>query len=234
MASSDNLASIEPWTLRPSFTDSLFPEAFACDYQAVTIALQKSLSGSSSDTIPPFLNLVNPDTTPSSTVSGLSGSDQETAPKPQKNTVLSATGKVSKRKSRASKRSQTTFIAADPMNFRQMVQQVTGARLDNSPMPMAPISKPEPQRPRSRLPSGELFLPTLDTSSFFLDHHHQQQQETVGFTSAAGHAISGPAPLTFEASVGAVDADLESPASEFDTYLNFPTHFPTLESWKVM
>ncbi|KAK4272407.1 hypothetical protein QN277_020971 [Acacia crassicarpa] len=226
MASSHNLASIEPWTLRTTFADSFFPETFACDYEALTKALQKSLSGST--TSDPFLNLVNPHTTPSSTVS-----DQETAPKRHRSSVLSATGKVSKRKPRASKRSHTTYIAADPMNFRQMVQRVTGVRPDNSQMPMAPILKPEPQRPRSRLPCGELFLPTLDTSSFFLDHQ-QQKEETVGSTPAAVPAIPGR-PLTFEPPVvGVVDADLDSPASEFDAYLNFPTHFPTLESWKVM
>ncbi|KAI9121576.1 hypothetical protein K1719_008609 [Acacia pycnantha] len=230
MASSHNLASIEPWTLRTTFADSFFPETFACDYETLTKALQKSLSGSTtSDTASPFLNLINPDMTPSSTVS-----DQETAPKRQRSSVLSATGKVSKRKPRTSKRSHTTYIAADPLNFRQLVQQVTGVRLDNSQMPMAPILKPEPQRPRSRLPSGELFLPTLDTSSFFLDHQ-QQKEETVGSNPAAGPTIPGPVPLTFEPPVvGVVDADLNSPASEFDAYLNFSTHFPTLESWKVM
>ncbi|RWW17871.1 hypothetical protein GW17_00018172, partial [Ensete ventricosum] len=37
------------------------------------------------------------------------------------------TGRVSKkRKSRASKRSPTTYIAADPANFRELVELITG------------------------------------------------------------------------------------------------------------
>ncbi|KAI4386604.1 hypothetical protein MLD38_004522 [Melastoma candidum] len=51
---------------------------------------------------------------------------------------LSARGNVPKKKStkkrrkpRTTKRSNTTFIAADAANFRQMVQQVTGVRFDN-------------------------------------------------------------------------------------------------------
>ncbi|KAF7803966.1 calmodulin-binding protein 25 [Senna tora] len=214
MAYSDHLASIEPWTFRTTFADSWFTEALARDAQALTNALHKSLSHT------------NPDTTPTSAVSALSGSDQETPSKRQRTTVPPATGKVSKRKSRASKRSsQTTFIAADPANFRQMVQQVTGVRVDNSQMIMAPMLKPEPQRNGSRLlPSAAgdgVYLPTLDTSAVLLDRHRQE----VG---SAGPGISGPGPLAF----GIVDDGdcFATPALDFDT---FPS-FPTLESWKVM
>ncbi|KAE9465787.1 hypothetical protein C3L33_02290, partial [Rhododendron williamsianum] len=44
MASSDNLASMEPWTFRPAFADSWISEAFARDTETLTKALQKSLS----------------------------------------------------------------------------------------------------------------------------------------------------------------------------------------------
>ncbi|KAI4300940.1 hypothetical protein L6164_034266 [Bauhinia variegata] len=230
MASPENLASMEPWNFRPTFTDSWFTEAIARDAEALTRALQKSLSEAntealSSDTISQFLNF-KPDTTPTPTVSSLSGSDQETAPKRSKNTIPGATGKVSKRKSRASKKSQTTFITADPANFRQMVQQVTGVRFSNSQIPMTPILKPEPQRLISRLPVGGGCLPTLDTSAFLLDHHHQQ---VVGPTSAAGAGTSGPGPFPFAPSIGVVDSGLGSGGlGGFDTF----SSFPTLESWK--
>ncbi|KAI4348561.1 hypothetical protein L6164_009271 [Bauhinia variegata] len=230
MTSSENFPSMEPWAFRSPFADSWFTEALARDAETLTKALQNSLSGANTetDTISPFLNLIKPDATPTPTVSGLSGSDQETAPKRQRNTIPGATGKVSKRKSRASKRSQTTFITADPANFRQMVQQVTGVRFGNSQIPMAPILKPEPHRLGSRLPVGGGCLPTLDTSAFLLDHH---QEQVVGPASAAGTGISGPGPLPFAPSVGVVDSVL-GPAGfgDFDTLPSFPT----LESWKVM
>lgn len=238
MASSENLASIDPWTFRPPFAESWFTDAFSRETETLTKALQKSLSGTNpemltSDTISPFMDLVKPDTSPTPTVSGLSGSDQDAVPKRQRSSIPPvAGGKVSKRKSRASKRSQTTFITADPANFRQMVQQVTGVRLGNSQMPMAPILKPEPQRLGNRVPvsGGAGCLPTLDTSAFLLDHH---QQQMVGPASAAaGAGFSGSAPLPFAPSVGVVDgASIDSAGLDFETLASFPT----LESsWKVM
>lgn len=85
-------------------------------------------------------------------------------------------------------------------------------------MPMPQILKPEPHRPRSRLPPGDLFLPTLDTSSpFLLD----RQDEVVGSTApAAGPHVPEPPVAVVEAAV--------APALEFDAYLSY---FPTLESW---
>lgn len=236
MASSENLAGIEHWAFRPTFADSWISEAFARDTDTLTKALQKSFSNSStggtldSDTISPFLNLIKPETvqTPTVSVSGISGSDPETAaPKRQRCTNSAAASKVSKRKSRASKKSQTTFITADAANFRQMVQQVTGVRFGNSHVPMAPILKPEPQRPGNRLPGGGC-LPTLDTSAFLLDHHLQQ---VVGSSSVGGSVsgVTGSSPLSFAHAVGVADGGVAG-GLDFDT---FPS-FPTLESWKVM
>lgn len=234
MASSQHLPSLEPWNFRQSFADNWTCDALARQNEVITKALQKSLSGANSDALAtdvfsPSLNLVKSDASPTTpTVSGLSGgSDPEMAPKRQRNTIAPAGGKVSKRKSRASKRSQTTFIMADPANFRQMVQQVTGVRFGNSPMPVVPILKPEPQRPGSRL-QGAGCLPTLDTSAFLLDHH---QQQVVGPNSAAGsvNGVSGPGPLSFGPNTGFSDAGSVG-GLDFDTYPSFPT----LESWKVM
>ncbi|KAG2687469.1 hypothetical protein I3760_09G052200 [Carya illinoinensis] len=237
MASSENLASIEPWAFRPAFADSWMSEAFARDNDTLTKALQKSFCGANldflqTDTISPFLNLIKPDTAPTTpTVSSLSGGSEPETVAPQKrqrNSIPAAqAGKVSKRKSRASKRSQTTFITADPANFRQMVQQVTGARLGNSQTPVVPILKPEPQRPGSRLP-GPGCLPTLDTSAFLLDHHQQQAMRP---NSAAGAVtgVSSAGQLSFGPNMGLAEGSGIG-GLDFDT---FPS-FPTLESWKVM
>ncbi|XVE60938.1 hypothetical protein DITRI_Ditri06bG0001000 [Diplodiscus trichospermus] len=223
MASSENQASIEPWMFRPSFADSWISEAFARDTETLTRALQKSISSSFSntDSLSPLLSLINTNTSPTPTptpsASNLSGSDPETAPKRQRTVNPPPTGKVSKRKSRASKRSQTTFITADPANFRQMVQQVTGVRFGNAQMSLSPILKPEPQRPGSRLPNGVApgCLPTLDTSAFLLDHQQ-----------ASGGAVVGSSLLPFQSSVVAEGV---ASTGACDT---FPS-FPTLESWKM-
>ncbi|GMJ02394.1 calmodulin (CAM)-binding protein of 25 kDa [Hibiscus trionum] len=209
MASSlENLGSIESWAFRPTFTDSWLSEAFARDTEALTRALQVSISNSDSSSLSPLFSLVNSDPFPTPSGSNLSGSDPETTLKRQRTVELPPTGKVSKskRKSRASKRSQTTFIKADPTNFRQMVQEVTGVRFGNAQMCPGPILKPEAQRPGS--------LPTLDTSAFLLDHC----QPSSGAVAGSGFV---PLQASVVANAGA--------SSDCDS---FPC-FPTLESWKA-
>ncbi|XP_004493311.1 calmodulin-binding protein 25 [Cicer arietinum] len=244
MTSSENFASIEPWMFRSAMGDTWLADYIARDAETLTKALQKSFSATPEDARSPFLNLVNTDSatttitaTPTPTVSSLSGSDQDSAPKRQR----VAAGKIPRRKSRASKRSQTTFITADPANFRQMVQQVTGVRFGaGSNVSMAPVMKPEPHRAvgftGGRLPSaGAGYLPTLDTSAFLLDQHGQHQQQTmVGSNSAANDGpgeISGLGQLSFGQPIDD-DAGFGSAGLDFET---FSSCFPTLESsWKVM
>uniref|UniRef100_A0A2P2ME55 Uncharacterized protein LOC105136902 n=1 Tax=Rhizophora mucronata TaxID=61149 RepID=A0A2P2ME55_RHIMU len=253
MASSENLESLEPWSFPQNFPDLWISEAYARDTDTLTKVLQKSFCNNSSIaannaanpvsetlTSDSFLAFINgetaspalPPATPSA--SNVSGSDPETAPKRQRNAMPGATGKVSKRKSRASKKSQTTFITADPANFRQMVQQVTGIRFASSQMPLAPVLKPEPQRLGGRFQGcggaggGAGCLPTLDTSTFLLDHHHGQM--VMGSTSGSGSGpIVGPGPMCFTQSLvadGGRGGAGSAPGLDFD--------FPTLESWKVM
>ncbi|KAK8649209.1 hypothetical protein V6N13_129943 [Hibiscus sabdariffa] len=180
MASSlENLGSIESWAFRPSFADSWLSEAFSRDTQALTKALQHSISNP--DSLSPAL--LNSSPLPTPTASNVSGSDPETTLK--RHPALRPappSGKVSKskRKSRASKRSQTTFIKADPTNFRQMVQQVTGVRFGNAQMSPSPIL--EPHRPGS--------LPTLDTSAFLLDQ--PQPSSVVANAGASSDCDSFP------------------------------------------
>jgi len=236
-SSSENLAaSIESWMYRPAMTDTWLSDYIARDAETLTKALHKSLSSSSSspeDALSPFLNLIKTDsttvnTTATPTVSSLSGSD-DSAPKRQR----VAAGKISKRKSRASKRSQTTFITADPANFRQMVQQVTGVRFGSgSNVSMAPLVKPEPHRVvgvtgGGRFTTGGGCLPTLDTSAFLLQHHHHHQQQTMVGSNSDGSEMTGLGPLSFGQPIGEDAAGLD-----FET---FSSCFPTLESsWKVM
>lgn len=214
MTSSENL---ETWNFRPSFADSWISEIFSRDTETLTKALQKSLSNYS-DTVTgddyssPVLNMAKPETTSSLQNSSVSGSDPETPVPKRRNGV--ANGKVTKRKSRATRRSTTTFITADPANFRQLVQQVTGVSFVNGQLPVAPLLKPEPQRAFNGFQG---CLPTLDTSAFLLDHH----QQVAGPTSTAMGYTTHTPPGT--AAVGGAGFDFESFSS-----------FPTLESWKVM
>lgn len=154
LVSSENLANIETSMFRSLFDDPWISESFSRDTQALTIALQKSISDSFTDSI-------------ASPVS-------EAVPKHYRTAGPPPTGKVCKRKPRASKKSRTTFITADPANFRRMVQQVTGNGSGDGKMTtVSPILKPEPQRPGNQLPNGTVpgYLPTLDTSALLLDHH---------------------------------------------------------------
>ncbi|XP_030494155.2 calmodulin-binding protein 25 [Cannabis sativa] len=208
---SENLATttIDPWVFKPTSlsADSWFSDLLNRDADSIiTKALQKSIANSSP---PPDLILHTQTLSlpqPSSTTTTMNNTTTTS------NTI---TGKISKRKSRATKRSNTTFITADPANFRQMVQQVTGVRFGSAPFSTstsAPILKPEPQRAcSSRFPIANGCLPTLDTSAFLLD---QPPLVPLSSFSPVSMGLGG---------VGEVGLELESLPS-----------FPTLESWKVM
>lgn len=228
MASSENWTSFETWAFRPTFENSWISEAFTRENEVITRALQISISSGVSSApvdVSPYsdlANVVKPET-PSSQHQGQSfsssggGSEAETVSKRSaQNPGIPPKGKISKRRSRSSKRSPPTFITADPENFRQMVQQVTGVRFDSGHVPAGSVVKPEPQRAvdmMNRLQPGSL-LPTLDTSAFLLDHHQQVA------APAAGQGFVSPAVV---AQGGAAGLD-------FDGF----SCFPTLESWKVM
>ncbi|XP_010909328.1 calmodulin-binding protein 25 [Elaeis guineensis] len=198
---------------------SWISDAFAHESEALTRALQISLSDDSSAPNLPSSSSSSP--SPETLSAGsfllrpLPATGLDSASTRRRNPIpCSPSTKVSKRKSRASsKRSPTTYINADPANFRQMVQQVTGIRLGDAGVPVEPVLKPEPQRPtvgRPLLPQS--CLPTLDTSAFWLDR--------------AG--MVGPAAAVHVSSFG--PAAVEGPAFDFDPLASFPT----LESWSVI
>lgn len=214
------MTSSEPWNYRPVFTDSWLSEAFARDTDTITNALHKTFVNHSEsesylveDPFYPLFDMVKPESTSTLPTPSVSGSDPDTPVPKRRGGNGVANGKITKRKSRASKKNTTTFINADASNFRQMVQQVTGVKFGNGQVPVANVLKPEPQRMVNRFQG---CLPTLDTSAFLLDHHVNapvmSQQPVMGFTPASGAAEGGGAGFDFEAFSG----------------------FPTLESWKVM
>lgn len=205
--SSENATSFDQVSFRHPFPDTWLSESIiARETEALTKVLQKSISNEYDPLMPVYFPDTKPETNPSST------SDPEYAPKRIRNPIPTG-GKITKRKSRASKRSPTTFITADPSNFRQMVQQVTGIRFGSSHVPVSPVLKPEPQRIGNRM---QMCLPTLDTSAFSLGHHHQQ---------VVGPAVD-PTAVGAQASYAPEVSGLEYDSS-------FPA-FPTLESWRVM
>ncbi|KAL9232680.1 hypothetical protein vseg_007762 [Gypsophila vaccaria] len=227
MGTYDNIGSIETWAFRPTFETSWFPsETFARDNEVLTKALTQSLSYGLEDRNVSYSETPSPFRVQSVSSSG--GSEQEVEaetvsvskrPAPRNAVVR----KIAKRKSRASKRSTTTFITADPANFREMVQQVTGVGY-GSGSGRGPVLKPEPQRVGVGLGSGlaarvqgvghgGYMLPTLDTSAFLLDHH----QQVVG---------PGGGDQRFGSNTG----EINGPGFDFDGL----SCFPTLESWKVM
>ncbi|XP_057547597.1 calmodulin-binding protein 25-like [Amaranthus tricolor] len=212
---SDNLfSSTEMWAFRSAIENSWIAEAFALDTQILTKALHNSISNNIDSPNVSYSEPLNSEAPSSerqthSFSSSTGATEPETVSKRDRN-APSANGKIKKRKSRASKRSPTTFINTDPENFRQMVQQVTG-----SGMVVGSVVKPEPCRPVgvvNRLQTGYV-LPTLDTSAFLLDNH---QKRAVG---------SGPVNVD----IGPGSVVVEDDGSGFD--FNGFTGFPALESW---
>lgn len=227
---------IEPWMFRSTTTttigDSWYPDAFARETEsALTRALQQSLFSNhnhqQSEFVSAATHAVSPSymmkqsdycsNTPSAstvTASG-SGSEPETPGSKRRGGSLGVTiGKPTKRKSRASKRSMTTFIETDAANFRQMVQQVTGVKLSgNGQLPGSTVLKPEPLR-QPFINKLQGLLPTLDTSAYLLDNQNNNKYMT---TSTMG--FSQPPTMNVVADDGGAGMDFYSFCS-----------FPTLES----
>ncbi|KAL2464547.1 VQ motif-containing protein motif-containing protein [Forsythia ovata] len=224
MASSENYVTVEqPWMFRQSFADSRVSDFYTKENETLTKALQMSFTGgvaAAADTETPLLVKPETGTFQTPTISGVSESEAPVS----KPLTVGLTRKITKRKSRAAKGATTTFITADPANFRQMVQQVTGVRFGglNGQLPFTQVLKPEPQRPVNRLqPSGG--LPTLDTSSFLLGQTHHHRVDPASYLVTQPPVVSVPPPPAVVTDGGSGGLDFNSLCS-----------FPTLESWKVM
>ncbi|KAJ0977555.1 hypothetical protein J5N97_013029 [Dioscorea zingiberensis] len=168
-----------------------FGASFARDNAALTRALQISLSDENfSESLPVIPTQPEPEAEP--------------GPKPIRNQDrYSPAGRVGKRKTRVVRRATTTYITADPANFREMVQRMTGVQFGDPVLPVEPAGRSGLNRAGVQRQQQQWALPsTLDTSSALLGNRVQ---------------MGGPA---------AVEA-----GTEFD--LEQVLSFPTLESWGV-
>ncbi|XP_072997070.1 calmodulin-binding protein 25-like [Typha latifolia] len=157
----NNCLSLDSWT-------SMLSDAFARDNEALTRALQISLSENSTSTS----SAISADTpSPSPSASSLLRrfvSPEPAVPSPVR---LDPTGRIGKRKARPSKRAPTTtYITADPANFMEMVQHATGNRAGGAG-PVEPVARSQPGRGAA----VEQMLPTLDTSAFLLDQAREDK-----------------------------------------------------------
>ncbi|KAL8206006.1 hypothetical protein R6Q57_009557 [Mikania cordata] len=229
MTSSNDLASIDSWMFRSTIADSWYPESFARETEsALTKALQQSFFNTQQHSqINHPISSTNfaikqsnyctntpSDSTVSLTVTASgSGSEPETPGSKRHHNLGVSVARPAKRKSRASKRSMTTFIQADPANFRQMVQQVTGVKLvGNGQVPVSSVVKPEPMR-QSFVNKLQGVLPTLDTSAYLL-----QNQDI----STRRVPVSGSTPTTGFGQLPAVNQVTED-GVDFYSFSSFPT-----------
>ncbi|ERM98256.1 hypothetical protein AMTR_s00095p00177830 [Amborella trichopoda] len=206
------MTSDNGWTVRPLNSDSWLSNPFARDADAaLTRALQCQLSQThnadanltrADDRFFPraeVMSLTRVVQKEQSAATSSSTSSENEAPFSatlRRNLTSTVSGKIAKRKSRAQIKSPTTFINADPSNFRQLVQEITGIRLPYSPGNQIPgILKPEPQRP----PKFQTLPSTLDS-----DH-------ALMLGQAHGNVHQAHLPI------------MESPMFDFQAFQSFPT-----------
>ncbi|URE01076.1 VQ motif [Musa troglodytarum] len=200
----DIFSALDATMYRPE--SAWISEASARENAALTRALQISLSDTTTTTSSSSASAFTPPSSSSSSSSAAAAADAilrrrgALGPAPA--------GRVSKRKSRASKPSTTTYIDADPANFRELVQRVTGARLEGDPAEPQ-LMRPKLVRPAvgARADPQQICLPTLDTSAFLLD------TGAVAVAVPSNDSPFGPPPV-------------------FDFDPRLPV-FPTLESWAM-
>ncbi|KAK9070764.1 hypothetical protein SSX86_011166 [Deinandra increscens subsp. villosa] len=221
-----NLSMIDPWMFTSTIADSFYPDAFARETEsALTKALQQSLFNQSEVVSPSFfVNQTDSSRSSASTVTASgsgSGSDPETPGSKRFGSKIGVSiGKTTKkRKSRASKRSATTFIEADPADFRRMVQEVTGAKLEgDGKLPVTTAEKPRNRRRFINEFQG--ILPTLDTSANFVEVQNGDTRRIPAAGSTSTANVCSKVPATSRATGKGVAAiDFYSLCS-----------FPTLES----
>ncbi|KAM0922914.1 hypothetical protein ACQ4PT_005857 [Festuca glaucescens] len=138
-----------------------------------------------------------------------------------------AARRIAKRRPRPSRRLPTTYISADPAEFRRMVHQVTGA--DEPPPPPQQQQQQMAEEPlllhalAGRMAAGgadrALLLPTLDTSAFLLGGRRARPAE------ARTDALPLPPPPP---------CDVGSIALDNNTSGRSGCGFPTLESWDLL
>ncbi|KAG8367785.1 hypothetical protein BUALT_Bualt16G0108900 [Buddleja alternifolia] len=211
MAYSDNLMTMEqPWMFRSTFSDAWTSDFFTKETEMLTKALQTSIASTTSSNgdvsaAETFDSLYSkPEISPVQTPT-ISGASENEVSASKHRRSLPPSGRVAKRKPRASKRAATTtFFTADPANFRQMVQEVTGVNFGrfNGRFAVAPVLNGEDRTAANLLQCGG-GLPTFDSSEFLLDGGNLSPVMANGGAAVAEHY--------------------------FDSFCSFPT----LESWKA-
>lgn len=197
------------WQMHPTFDDCLIQDIFTMESETLNNALQKSFAGNHPSYAEDLLSAQMVESffaAPVPTPTAFGGLEND-APFSRTHQSVAPSGRVTKRKSRGTKRATTTtFITADPSNFRKMVQQVTGGSfvLMDEYFPVSPVLKPEPCRPMNGLqPCGGLH--TIDSPVFPLQ-------------DSSAQLLPPPAAVA------------DGGATQFDSFGGFPT----LGSWKVM
>ncbi|XP_078438057.1 calmodulin (CAM)-binding protein of 25 kDa [Wolffia australiana] len=160
-----------------------------------------------------YLGFIGEEATAAEFYGGAAGVSRSLAA-PPKPTWHPTEKKISKRKSRASKRAATTYITVDVATFREMVQQVTGGRVTGGAGAAA-------EGGAVAAPPFSDYLPTLDTSSFLLESF-------AASSPSQGSSFSPPPPPPMD---GGAAFLLEPPPPPPPAAFHC---FPTLESWRVV
>nr|CAB3472867.1 unnamed protein product [Digitaria exilis] len=212
--------------------------ATAFENEALTSALRASMApvhGSVAFAAAPssFCSLATPSSSTSSASELLSSGHDAPAPAscgsarpPARALKGPKGGRVSKRKPRPSRRAPTTYITADPANFRRLVQETTGLPIPAVATLSSSSSFPAAAEPAAWTPAPAYVLPTLDTSAFLLDPATAPAPEDK--------SSIGPASATTAPAATVAAADDSSLLLEMDAMIDFP--FPTLdlESWGII
>ncbi|XP_062208630.1 calmodulin-binding protein 25-like [Phragmites australis] len=203
--------------------------AAAFENEALTSALRASMSPAHAATA--AASFYSPTTPSSSTFFAYELlSDGHDAPAPAAQSLAGPKGgRVSKRKPRPSRRAHTTYITADPANFRRMVQEITGFPVPgtSSGVQAAAASEHASDAP-SWPPAPACVLPTLDTSAFLLDPA-MTVPAPEGKSSGGGGASAVAAALGADEQCSVLQ-ELEAMACA----PAFMPDFPTLESWGII
>ncbi|KAE8811994.1 translation initiation factor IF-2 [Hordeum vulgare] len=214
------------------YTAWLSPAAAAFENEALATALARASASAS-----PSSRTPSSSSTTTSSASDLSSAPYDAPALPAVSCRPSSaaeaaarqcTGRVSKRKPRVSRRPQTTYISADPANFRRMVQEITGYALPGAEKASA---VPAPRRPDPLA----FVLPTLDTSACFLLHQDQapslSQQRWEDKTSGGAAAATAMPAMADDSSLQLMQ-ELEAMMTAPPAVSSFPTL--DLESWGMM
>ncbi|KAL5228161.1 hypothetical protein ABZP36_016426 [Zizania latifolia] len=229
-----------PWTARPTW---LSPVGAAFEDDALTAALWASMSPPvgataaasssasycSASPTPSSSTTTTTTSSASAEILAISSARPGNGGGPARAVLAGPTGRVSKRKPRPSRRAHTTYISADPADFRRMVQEVTGYPVSGADAAFAAAASSSTPAPRFAS-APACVLPTLDTSAFLLDSASPQQQperpkNKPTFVSPTMAAFS-------------VADEASSLLQELEAMVSAPpaiaSAFPTLESWGMI